>query len=161
MKITIQMIHKPYTTTGITSRWYSTPEATLLPWYTSTFWGKWNLGYSFQYWSHRHQRKILMKYNVSRLKIFDLESMSDRTPQATSVRATERIPRDFKRWFPIQHFSQSKVSVENVVSDYGLGDLWRLVGANPEPVRIDNPSNAPENSTSPCTSDFTGRASTF
>ena len=30
---------------------------------------------------------------------------------------------------------------------------------NPEPVRVDNPSNAPENSTSHCTSDFTGRVS--
>ena len=100
-----------------------------------------------------------MKYHTSRLKIFDLESMSDRTPQATGVRATGRIPQDFKRWFPIQHFSQSKVSVENVVSDYGLGDLWRLVGANPEPVGVDNPSNAQLNSTSSCTSDFTGRVS--
>ena len=102
---------------------------------------------------------IPIKYHTSRLKIFDLESMSDRTPQATGVRATERIPQDFKRWFPIQHFSQSKVSVENVVSDYGLGDLWRLVGANPEPVGVDNPSNAPGNLTSTCTSDFTGRVS--
>ena len=79
-----------------------------------------------------------MKNQVSRLKDFDSGSMSDCTSQATDVRATERVPTDFKRWFPIQHFSQSKVSVENVFSDHGLRDLWRLVGANPEPVEIVN-----------------------
>ena len=78
-----------------------------------------------------------MKSYMSRLKSFDLESMSGCTPQATGIRA----------------------SVENVVSDYGLGDLWRLVERNPEQVRLDNPSNAKINSTSPCTSDFTGRVS--
>ena len=57
-----------------------------------------------------------MKDYTSRLKSFDLESMSGCTPQATGIRA----------------------SVENVVSDYDFGDLWRLVGANPEPVEIVN-----------------------
>ena len=100
-----------------------------------------------------------MRDQTSRLKNFDLESMSDCTPHASGVRASERISQYFKRWFPDQHFSQSKASVENVVSDYGIGDLWRLVGANPEPVGLDNPINAHFNSTSPCTSDFTGRVS--
>ena len=98
-----------------------------------------------------------MKYNVSRLKIFDSESMSDCTPHLAGIRVTERIPRYFKRWFSTQHLRQLKASVENVVSGHGSGNLWTLVGANPEPVGIVNPSNAPLNSTSPCTPDFTGR----
>ena len=79
-----------------------------------------------------------MKHHTSRLKDFDSESMSDCTPHASGIRASERISKYFKRWFPDQHSSQSKVSVENVVSDYGIGNLWRLVGANPEPVEIVN-----------------------
>ena len=76
---------------------------------------------------------------MSRLEDFDSESMSDCTSHASGIRA----------------------SVENVVSDYGFGNLLRLVGANPEPVRVDNPSNAPGNSTSTQTFDFTGRVSIF
>ena len=94
---------------------------------------------------------------MSRLKSFDSGSMSDSIPHATGLRASESIPWNFKGWFPDQDSSQYKVSVENVVSDYGIRDLWRLIGANPEPVGLVNPINALENSTSPCTSDFTGR----
>ena len=98
-----------------------------------------------------------MKYPVSSLMSFDSESMSDCTPHLTGIRVTERIPRYFKRWFPTQHFSQLKVSVENVVSGHGSGNLWTLVEANPEPVGIVNPISAPLNSTSSRTLDFTGR----
>ena len=75
--------------------------------------------------------------HTSRLKSFDLESMSDCTPHASGVQAF----------------------VENVISDYGIEDLWRLAVGNPEPGGVDNPSNAPENSTSLWTSYFTGRVS--
>ena len=90
-----------------------------------------------------------MKSDTSRLKIFDSESMSDCTSHASGVRASESFPRNSKRWLPAQHFRESKASVENVISDYGFGNLWRLVGANPEPVRIDNPISAHFNSISP------------
>ena len=89
-----------------------------------------------------------MRDHTSRLKNFDSGSMSVCTPHASGLRAAESFPRNSKRWFPDQHSSQSKISVENVVSDYGIGNLWRLVGANPEPVRIDNPINAHFNSIS-------------
>ena len=102
-----------------------------------------------------------MKSDVSRLKIFDLESMSDCTPHATGIRATERIPRNFKRWFSNQHFRDLKVFVMSMVSSYGLGDLWTLIAGRVQQVGIDNPINAPENSTSPCNLYFTGRASTL
>jgi len=102
-----------------------------------------------------------MRDHTSRLKSFDLGSMSDCTSHALGVRALESFPSNFKRWFPDQHSSQSKVSVENVVSDYGFGYLLRWVGANPEPVRIDNPISAHFNSTSTWTFDFTGRVSIF
>ena len=102
-----------------------------------------------------------MRDHVSRLKNIDLESMSDCTPHASGLRASEGFPRNFKRLFPGQHSSQSKVSVENVVSDYGFGYRLRWVGANPEPVRIDNPISAHFNSTSTWTFDFTGRVSIF
>ena len=102
-----------------------------------------------------------MKYHTSRLKIFSSGSMSDCTPHASGVRASERILQYFKRWFPDQPSSQSKVSVENVVSDYGFGYLLRWVGANPEPVRVDNPISAHFNSISTWTFDFTGRVSIF
>ena len=85
---------------------------------------------------------------MSRLKSFDSGSMSDSIPHATGLRASESIPWNFKGWFPDQDSSQYKVSVENVVSDYGFRNLWRLVGANPEPVRIDNPISAHFNSIS-------------
>ena len=117
----------------------------------------WNVRLNWKYWHRRHQFRIPMKHHTSRLKIFDSGSMSDCTPQARGIRVTERIPSYFKRWFPTQHSSQPKVSVENVTSYYGLGDLWRLLAGNPEPVGVVNPSNAAGNSTSPCTPDFTGR----
>ena len=102
-----------------------------------------------------------MRDHTSRLKNFDSGSMSVCTPHALGVRALESFPLNFKRWFPDQHSSQSKVSVENVVSDYGFGYLLRWVGANPEPVRIDNPISAHFNSISTWTFDFTGRVSIF
>ena len=80
-----------------------------------------------------------MKSYTSRLKNFDLGSMSDSIPHAIGIRAT----------------------VENVVSDYGIGNLLGWVGANPEPVRIDNPISAHFNSISTWTFDFTGRVSIF
>ena len=70
-----------------------------------------------------------MKYHTSKLKSFGSESMSDCTPHVTDIRASESFP---------QNSSKSKVSVENVASDYGLGDLWRLVAGNPEQDEIVN-----------------------
>ena len=118
-----------------------------------------NLKLNSQYLHRRHQRKIPMKYPVSRLMSFDSESMSDCTPHLAGIRVAERIPQDSTRWFSTQHFRQLKASVENVVSGHGSGNLWTLVGANPEPVGVVNPISAPLNSTSTCTSSFTGRVS--
>ena len=87
-----------------------------------------------------------MRDHTSRLKNFDLESMSDCTPHVTGLRVTERISKYFKRWFLVQHLRQLKVSVENAVSDYGSGDLWTLAGTNPEPVELVNARSRPKTS---------------
>ena len=100
-----------------------------------------------------------MKSSASRLKFFDLGSMSDCTPQAIVIRAAERISPDFKQWFPIERFRDLKVSVENMVSIQDLMNLWKLLAGRVQQGGVDNPSNAQINSTSPWTSDFTGRVS--
>ena len=92
-------------------------------------------------WKHvdrRHQRRIPMKSHTSRLKIFDSESMSERTPQASDVRATERISRDSKRYFQTKRFRQLKTSVQNVVSNYDQRNLWTFMEQWLEPVEIVN-----------------------
>ena len=106
-------------------------------------------------------RRIPMKHHVSRLKNFGLESMSDCTPQVTGVRATERIPQGSTRLLQGASFRKLEAPVKALVSGYSLGKLWTFTAGNPEPVRLDNPISAKNNSTSSCTSDFTGRVSIF
>ena len=106
-------------------------------------------------WKHvdrRHQRRIPMKSHTSRLKIFDSASMSESTPQASGVRATERVSQDFKghfqtkRLFPINRFRLLKAWVETVVSSHGLGDIRKVFAGRLEPDELVNARSRPKTS---------------
>ena len=79
-----------------------------------------------------------MKHHVSRLKIFDMESMSDCTSQVTDVRATERISQGSTRLLQGASFRKLEAPAKASVSDYGPENLWGLVAGNPEQDELVN-----------------------
>ena len=100
-----------------------------------------------------------MKDHTSRIQSVDSEIASDCSREPIGFRGSEGLPWSYKGWVLNRHSRQVKASVEIEILDYGIENLWSVVGANSEIVRVGNPSNAPEHSTSYWTSDFTGRVS--
>ena len=80
-----------------------------------------------------------MKYHVSRLKIFDSESMSESTPQVTGIRATERMTEDSTRLLQNDSSVQLKASVKDLVSGYSQRNFWKgIEERSPEPDELVN-----------------------
>ena len=87
-----------------------------------------------------------MKYHVSRLTIFDSESMSDCTPHVTDIRVIERIPQDSTRQLQVDPFRQLEASVKDSVSGYSQRNLWKHIEGNLEPDEIVNARSRHRNS---------------